>query len=79
MQEQKFENTINKAIESCKNSNISAVEHFGDADKMVQIGSNAERSQKDYKLSRYACYLIAQNADSRFKNKFTKYIVKNKI
>lgn len=61
----KFESVINKAKESCKNSNISALDHFGDADKMVQIGSGAERKQKDYKLTRYACYLIAQNGDSR--------------
>lgn len=63
----KFENVINKARESCKNSNINAFDHFVGADKMVQIGSGAERKQKDYKLSRYACYLIAQNGDSRKK------------
>lgn len=63
----KFENVINKAKESCKNSDISTFDHFVDADKMVQIGSGAERKQKDYKLTRYACYLIAQNGDSRKK------------
>ena len=63
----KFENVIKKAIESCKNSNISTFDHFVGADKMVQIGSGAERKQQDYKLSRYACYLIAQNGDSRKK------------
>ena len=63
----KFENVINKAIESCKNSDISAFDHFVGADKMVQIGSDAQRKQKDYKLTRYACYLIAQNGDSRKK------------
>ncbi len=63
----KFENVINKAKESCKNSEIITFDHFVDVDKMVQIGSGAERKQKDYKLSRYACYLIAQNGDSRKK------------
>ena len=40
-------------------------DHFVDVDKMVQIGSGAERLKKDYKLTRYACYLIAQNGDFR--------------
>jgi len=63
----KFENVINKAKESCKNSEVSVFDHFVDVDKMVQIGSGAERKKKDYKLTRYACYLIAQNGDSRKK------------
>ena len=63
----KFENVINKAKESCKNSDFSVFDHFVDVDKMVQIGSGAERKQKDYKLTRYACYLIAQNGDTRKK------------
>ncbi len=61
----KFENVINKAKESCKNSYINAFDHFVDVDKMVQIGSGARRKQNDYKLTRYACYLIAQNGDTR--------------
>ena len=63
----KFENVISKAKESCKNSDITVFDHFVDVDKMVQIGSGAERKQKDYKLTRYACYLIAQNGDTRKK------------
>ena len=63
----KFENVIRKAKQSCENSEISSFDHFVDVDKMVQIGSGAERKQKDYKLTRYACYLIAQNGDSRKK------------
>lgn len=63
----KFENVTNKAKKSCKNSEISVFDHFVDVDKMVQIGSGAERKQKDYKLTRYACYLIAQNGDTRAK------------
>lgn len=61
----KFENVINKAKESCKNSDITVFDHFVDVDKMVRIGSGAERKQKDYKLTRYACYLVAQNGDTR--------------
>ena len=63
----KFENVIQKAVKACENTGISKVDHFVGADKMVQIGSGAERKQKDYKLTRYACYLIAQNGDSRKK------------
>ena len=63
----KFNGTIEKAKIACQNSGISAFEHFVGADKMVQIGSGAYRKQQDYKLTRYACYLIAQNGDSRKK------------
>lgn len=65
IQWRKFENVITKAISSCEKSNISVNDHFAHVGKMVQIGSGAVRKQKDYKLSRYACYLIAQNGDSR--------------
>ena len=61
----RFENVINKAKTTCKNSNININDHFADVGKMVEIGSNTKRETKDYKLSRYACYLIAQNGDSR--------------
>ena len=61
----KFEGVISKAKDACNNSNIEIFDHFVDIDKMVSIGSGAKRQQKDYKLSRYACYLIAQNGDSR--------------
>ena len=63
----KFDGVIERAKKSCKNSNINALDHFVEVDKMVQIGSGAERKQRDYKLTRYACYLIAQNGDSRKK------------
>lgn len=62
-----FNAVIEKAILACKNSDIPSKDHFGVNNKMVQIGSGAEREQKDYKLSRYACYLIAQNANPRLK------------
>ena len=60
-----FEKVINKAKDACENSGVTLLDHFPDVRKMVQIGSTAEREQHDYKLSRYACYLIAQNGDSR--------------
>ena len=50
---------------SCQNSDISVLDHFIDVSKMVQIGSGTYREQIDYKLTRYACYLITQNGDSR--------------
>ena len=63
----KFSGVIDKAKNSCFNSNANLYDHFVDTDKMVKIGSGAKRKQDDYKLSRYACYLIAQNGDSRKK------------
>ena len=64
---QNFDKIIQKARISCENSGIAVIDHFTDANKMVQIGSGAYREQIDYKLTRYACYLIAQNGDSRKK------------
>lgn len=61
----KFEGVVQKAIKAYKNSDINTLDHFGNADKMVEIGSGAKRIKKDYKLTRYACYLIAQNGDPR--------------
>lgn len=59
-----FKPVIEKAKEACKNSNQIIENHFVDYHKMVKIGSGAERWFNDgVKLSRYACYLIVQNAD----------------
>ncbi len=55
--------SIDKAMEACKNSGNEISNHFGDTTEMVIIGSNAKRELKSYLLSRYACYLIVQNAD----------------
>ena len=63
----KFEGVISKAKEACKNSEISTSEHFVDVDKLSKRANNAEVVIKDYKLTRYACYLIAQNGDTRKK------------
>ena len=61
----RFESTIDKAKTACKKSNISSEEHFANVGKMINLGKGGKRSVDDYKLSRYACYLIAQNGDPR--------------
>ncbi|OKZ65280.1 MAG: DNA damage-inducible protein D [Clostridium sp. 28_12] len=63
----KFENVINKAKESCRNSDITVLEHFVDIDKTIKMPKGATKNIRDYKLTRYACYLIAQNGDTRKK------------
>ena len=63
----KFENVINKAEEACKNTGISEFEHFVGADKTIKMPKGATKKIRDYKLTRYACYLIAQNGDPRKK------------
>ena len=61
----KFENVIKKAIDACENSGISTFEHFVGADKTIKMPKGATKNIKEYKLTRYACYLVAQNGDSR--------------
>lgn len=58
-----FAGVIEKAMEACKNTNQPVQNHIVEANEMVAIGSGAEREMASYKLSRYACYLIVQNAD----------------
>lgn len=58
-----FKPVIDRAKEACKNSGYNVADHFEDSLGMVSIGSGAEREVDDVKLSRYACYLIVQNAD----------------
>ncbi|MBA1445598.1 MAG: DNA damage-inducible protein D [Chromatiales bacterium] len=60
---EKFERVIKKAMAACKKSGQAIEDHFPQMVNMVQIGSGARRKTKDYKLSRYACYLIVQNGD----------------
>ncbi len=60
-----FENALKKAITSCKKSGNDPQNHFAGVRKMVSIGSQTEREVEDWHLSRFACYLIAQNGDPR--------------
>ena len=62
---QNFTKVIGKAKEACVNVGQLVEDHFIDVNKMVVIGSGAERHIDDTMLSRYACYLIAQNGDPR--------------
>ena len=60
-----FDKAIQRAMDSCKTSGIETENHFREVTKMVSLGSGAQRNVKDYMLTRYACYLIAQNGDPR--------------
>jgi len=60
-----FANVVEKAKTACKNSGHSVEEHFRDVTKMVDLGGGARREIDDIALTRYACYLIAQNGDPR--------------
>jgi DNA-damage-inducible protein D len=58
-----FFNTIEKAKEACESAGEKVKHHFADVGKMVEIGSGTQRRVEDLALTRYACYLIAQNGD----------------
>jgi len=60
-----FKNVISKARTACEVSGQKVINHFADAGKMVALGSGAEKELDDIMLTRYACYLIAQNGDPR--------------
>ena len=61
----KFCKVIGNAKIACEKSDYDVLDHFYQLGKMVEIGSGAKRKQVDYELSRYACYLIVQNSDTK--------------
>lgn len=61
----RFEQAIERAVSSCQQSGNRSDYHFAGAGKMVDLGSSSQRELADYHLSRFACYLIAQNGDPR--------------
>ena len=61
----RFNEVVNRAIISCEQSKYIIDDHFAKVGKMVGVGSKTTRNIDDYKLTRYACYLIVQNSDSR--------------
>lgn len=61
----RFEHTIDKAKAACENSNIDINDQFANIGKLIKHGKGGIRKVVDYKLTRYACYLIAQNGDPR--------------
>ncbi len=60
-----FFETIKKAMQSCENTSIPVENHFREVTKMINLAKGARRPIQDYMLTRYACYLIAQNGDSK--------------
>ena len=60
-----FQAAINRAVESCNTQGINVDDHFREVTKMIRLAKGATRDVQDFMLTRYACYLIAQNGDPK--------------
>ena len=74
-----FDNAINKAMISCENNGNVAEDHFSRINNIIEVGNGALREVEDYMLTRYACYLIAENGDQALFGGFTTKQMKERL
>ena len=61
----RFKEAISRAVQACENSGNQVLNHFAEVGKLIKVGKGANREIEDFELSRYACYLIVMNGDTR--------------